>query len=38
MPSPDEQAQEKARPPLIVILGPTAAGKTSLSLDLAGAL
>ena len=35
MPSPDEQAQEKARPPLIVILGPTAAGKTSLSLDLA---
>jgi len=35
MPSPDEQTQEKARPPLIVILGPTAAGKTSLSLDLA---
>ena len=35
MPSPDEQATEKARPPLIVILGPTAAGKTSLGLDLA---
>ncbi len=35
MPSPDEQAQEKAQPPLIVILGPTAVGKTSLSLDLA---
>ena len=35
MPSPDEQTRKKARPPLIVILGPTAAGKTSLSLDLA---
>ena len=35
MPSPDEQAQEKARPPLVVILGPTAVGKTSLSLELA---
>ena len=35
MPSPDEQADEHARPPLIVILGPTAVGKTSLSLDLA---
>ncbi|MYH62265.1 MAG: tRNA (adenosine(37)-N6)-dimethylallyltransferase MiaA [Caldilineaceae bacterium SB0675_bin_29] len=35
MPLPDEQAQEKAQPPLIVILGPTAVGKTSLSLDLA---
>lgn len=35
MPSPDEQAPEMARPPLIVILGPTAVGKTSLSLDLA---
>ena len=35
MPSPDEQAREKARPPLIVVLGPTAVGKTSLSLDLA---
>ncbi len=33
MPSPDEP--EKAWPPLIVILGPTAVGKTSLSLDLA---
>lgn len=35
MPSPDEQAREKARPPLIVVLGPTAVGKTSLTLDLA---
>jgi len=35
MPSPDEQASETAAPPLIVILGPTAVGKTSLSLDLA---
>ena len=35
MPSPDEQTRETARPPLIVILGPTAVGKTSLSLDLA---
>ena len=35
MPSPDEQAAEMARPPLIVILGPTAVGKTALSLDLA---
>ena len=35
MPSPDEQTPETAAPPLIVILGPTAVGKTSLSLDLA---
>ncbi|MDE0141455.1 MAG: tRNA (adenosine(37)-N6)-dimethylallyltransferase MiaA [Caldilineaceae bacterium] len=35
MPSPDKQASETAAPPLIVILGPTAVGKTSLSLDLA---
>lgn len=35
MPSPDEQTQKMARPPLIVILGPTAVGKTALSLDLA---
>lgn len=35
MPSPDEQAPETVPPPLIAILGPTAVGKTSLSLDLA---
>ena len=35
MPLPDEQAAEMERPPLIVILGPTAVGKTALSLDLA---
>ena len=35
MPSPDEHAPGKVGPPLIVILGPTAAGKTALSLDLA---
>ena len=35
MPSPDKRKQEKAQPPLIVILGPTAVGKTSLSIDLA---
>lgn len=35
MPSPDEQSQDTPRPPLIVILGPTAVGKTALSLDLA---
>ena len=38
MPSPDEQASETTLPPLIVILGPTAVGKTSLSLDLAARL
>ena len=35
MPSPAEQSPVMAEPPLIVILGPTAVGKTSLSLDLA---
>ena len=35
MPSPDEHARKKATPPLVVILGPTAVGKTALSLDLA---
>ncbi len=35
MPSPVERKQEKAQPPLIVILGPTAVGKTSLSIGLA---
>lgn len=35
MPSPDEQGSETTAPPLVVILGPTAVGKTSLSLDLA---
>lgn len=35
MPSPAEQAPENALPPLIVLLGPTAVGKTALSLELA---
>ena len=35
MPSPVEQAAESEWPPLIAILGPTAVGKTALSLDLA---
>jgi tRNA dimethylallyltransferase len=35
MPSPDEHTPEIERPPLVVILGPTAVGKTALSLDLA---
>ena len=35
MPSPDKRKPENAWPPLIAILGPTAVGKTSLSLDLA---
>ena len=35
MPLPDEQAPEAASPPLVVILGPTAVGKTALSLDIA---
>ena len=35
MPSPDEHVPETPEPPLVVILGPTAVGKTSLSLDLA---
>ena len=33
--SPAEQASAMERPPLIAILGPTAVGKTALSLDLA---
>ena len=35
MPSPDERRPENVWPPLIVILGPTAVGKTSLSIELA---
>ena len=35
MPSPAERASAMERPPLIAILGPTAVGKTALSLDLA---
>lgn len=35
MPSPAEADAETERPPLIAILGPTAVGKTALSLDLA---
>ena len=35
MPSSVEQTAEMDKPPLIAILGPTAVGKTALSLDLA---
>ncbi len=35
MPSRGEGRKGRARPPLVVILGPTAAGKTALSIDLA---
>lgn len=38
MPTHQSVSQSSSRPPLIVIVGPTAAGKTRLSIELAGEL
>ena len=38
MPSPDYSATRESLPALVVILGPTAVGKTEVALQLAGRL